>query len=103
MSRSSRTPPIFGVVLAVALVVAAALAACGLVGSGGSCACGASTSDPLAVHDVNYAGQHLVASECVCQCGEDDHLFARPKDRECTLYADTCTTTNGRRAQLVCY
>ena len=87
------------VLFASALVTFSVLGACVLDTPG--CACGAETNDPFSLHDQSYEGSHVVADECVCQCGLEI-LFSQPRDRQCSEYELACEDSTGTPQTLVC-
>ncbi len=75
-------------------------AGCGLLEGG--CGCGADPSDPLAEHDLSFAGTHVVDDQCVCRCG-DDEPEAQPKIQACKDYEDVCEDRDGRERRSICH
>ncbi len=87
------------ILLASVLLSFSVLGACVLDTPG--CACGAQTNDPFSQHDQSYEGSHIVADECVCQCGLEI-LFSQPRDRQCSEYELACEDSTGTPQTLVC-
>jgi len=85
----------------VSLVAALGLAATACLVTDGLCPCGADPDDALSVHDQLFSGDHVVANECVCQCG-DDPVTAKA-DGECPEDGKSCTDELGREHELDCY
>ncbi|MCR9160861.1 MAG: hypothetical protein ACE37F_03495 [Nannocystaceae bacterium] len=85
--------------IAAIAAISALLSGCGIQ----ECGCGASPDDPLAQHDLAYPGDHDLANECACRCG-DGPLAPWPLDDEgtCEYPGETCTDDEGYEDDLVC-
>lgn len=96
MARSLRT---------LATVVAAlGVAATACIATDGFCPCGSDPDDEFAAHDPSFAGEHLVANECVCRCGDDPAIGTKQsEDGECPDDGKACTDEFGRTREFDCY
>ena len=70
-------------------------------GSGNPCGCGASTGAPLSQHDLSFAGDHTVDTQCVCRCGDGTQV-AFPADQPCAVYETRCEGPLGERGNYRC-
>lgn len=85
------------------IAVALGLGAAACIATDGFCPCGADPNDPLSVHDQLFSGEHLVANECVCQCGEDPVTATAKDDGECPDDGEPCVDELGQEHELDCY
>ncbi len=73
---------------------------CALLDSG--CPCGSDPSDPLAEHDLAFAGDHVVDDQCVCRCG-DREPEAFPKRGSCEEHETACEEPEGTPRRYTCH